>query len=88
MLSDATSGLSFSTGCNRSSTVIVGAPPVVRLITTSDAALILGRKARKASGFWVGRPFCGSRAWRCTMAAPASAAPIAASAISSGFTGR
>ena len=47
-----------------------------------------GRNGAKASGVWSGWPVCGSRACRCTIAAPASAAPIAASAISSGVTGR
>ena len=46
------------------------------------------RNGAKASGVWSGRPSFGSRACRCTIAAPASAAPIAASAISSGVTGR
>jgi hypothetical protein len=41
-----------------------------------------------ASGCLVGRPSSGLRACRWTMAAPASAAPTAASAISCGVTGR
>src|SRR5882672_7859658 len=88
MFNEATSGLSCSAGCSRSSTVMVGAPPVVRLMTTFDAALILGRKRMNIFGSCVGRPSAGSRACRCTMAAPACAAPIAPSAISSGDTGR
>ncbi len=40
MLSEATSGLSRRAGCKRSSTDIVGAPPVVMLITTSSGRLI------------------------------------------------
>src|SRR5882672_7634820 len=88
MLSDATSGLSFKAGCRRSSMVIVGAPPVVRLITTFEAALIFGRKRMNIWGSCVGRPSAGSRACRCTIAAPALAAPIAPSAISSGVIGR
>src|SRR5882672_743408 len=88
MLSEATSGLSLRAGCKRSSTDIVGAPPVVRLMTTFEAALILGRKRMNIAGSWVGRPSAGSRACRCTIAAPACAAPIAPSAISSGVTGR
>src|SRR3954468_9813583 len=47
-----------------------------------------GKKRAKASGVWSGLPVCGSRACRCTIAAPASAAPMAACAISSGVTGR
>src|SRR5690349_17911512 len=88
MLSEATSGLSCSAGCSRSSTLIVGAPPVVRFTTTFDAFLIAGRKRMNIFGSCVGRPSAGSRACRCTIAAPASAAPIAPAAISSGVTGR
>ena len=43
MLSDATSGLSCNGGCSRSSIVIVAAPPVVKLRTTS---------LRRASQAW------------------------------------
>ncbi len=39
-------------------------------------------------GSGVGLPSFGSRACRCRIAAPASAAPIAPAAISSGVTGR
>src|SRR6266513_1150492 len=88
MLSEATSGFSCSAGCSRSSMAMVGAPPVVRLITALQAALIFGRKRRNIFGSCVGRPSAGSRACRCTIAAPACAAPIAPSAISSGVTGR
>src|SRR5713101_7168802 len=88
MLSEATSGFNCSAGCSRSSMLIVGAPPVVRLMTTSEAALIFGRKRMNIFGSCVGRPSVGSRACRCTIAAPACAAPIAPSAISSGVTGR
>src|SRR4249920_1750940 len=55
---------------------------------TSEAAAMLGRNARNRSGSWVGRPSRGSRACRCTMAAPAFAAPTALPAISSAVTGR
>src|SRR6266568_5107397 len=88
MLSEATSGLSWSAGCRRSSIVMVGAPPVVRLMTTFEAALIFGRKRMNIFGSCVGRPSAGSRACRWTIAAPACAASIAPSAISSGVTGR
>src|SRR5215216_5801072 len=67
---------------------MVGAPPVVMLITQSERCLITFRNGANASGDWSGLPVCGSRAWRCTIAAPASAAPMAASAISSGVIGR
>ena len=88
MLSEATSGFNCSAGCRRSSIGMVGAPPVVMLITTSLAALILGRKRLNIAGSCVGRPSSGMRACRWTTAAPAFAAPIAASAISSGEIGR
>src|SRR5688572_17852623 len=88
MLSDATSGLSTSAGCRRSSMLMVGAPPVVKLSTTSLAARIFAPNCRNSAGSCVGLPSAGLRACRCTIAAPACAAPIAASAISSGVTGR
>src|SRR5262245_8687628 len=88
MLSEATSGLKCAVGFKRSSTVIVGAPPVVMLITTLHAALIFLRKGSNAAGLWSGLPFLGSRACRWTIAAPASWAPMAASAISSAVIGR
>src|SRR5436190_21948807 len=88
MLSEATSGLSRSAGCSRSSMLMVGAPPVVRLTTTSEAALIFGRNCLNTAGSCVGLPSFGLRACRCTIAAPACAAPIAAAAISSGVIGR
>src|ERR671931_118155 len=76
MLSEATSGFSLSVGCSRSSIDMVGAPPVVKLITTSLSDLILRAKCRKSSGSCVGRPSFGSRACRCTIAAPERAASI------------
>src|SRR6185295_10439144 len=88
MLRLATSGLNLWAGLTRSATAIVGAPPLVRLMTTFDCCLMRGRKRPNASGDWSGLPVFGSRACRCTIAAPASAAPIAASAIWSGVTGR
>ncbi len=88
MLSEATSGLKVAAGLTRSSAVMVGAPPVVMFTTTLERCLITLRKGAKASGVWSGRPSCGLRACRWTIAAPASAAPIAASAISCAVTGR
>ena len=67
---------------------MVGAPPVVMLITTSLRWRMTLRKGAKASADWSGRPVRGSRAWRWTIAAPASAAPMAASAISCAVIGR
>src|SRR3954467_8934053 len=66
---------------------MVGAPPVVRLITQLERCLMIFRNGSNASGLWSGWPVFGLRACRCTMAAPASAASIAASAISCGVTG-
>ena len=50
MFSDATSGLNTAHGFNRSSTSIVGAPPVVMLITTFERSLIFFRNGANASG--------------------------------------
>src|SRR5215510_3784187 len=88
MFSEATSGLKVAAGRTRSSAVIVGAPPVVMFTTTLERCLITLRNGAKASGVWSGRPSCGLRACRCTIAAPASAAPMALSAISWAVTGR
>src|ERR1700719_1857106 len=66
---------------------MVGAPPVVKLITQFERCLMIFRNGAKASGLWSGWPVFGLRACRCTMAAPASAASTAASAISCGVTG-
>src|SRR6202051_3759668 len=88
MLSEATSGLKVAAGLTRSSSVTVGAPPVVMFTTTLERCLITLRNGAKACGVWSGRPSCGLRACRWTMAAPASAAPMAASAISWAVIGR
>src|SRR6478609_11523354 len=88
MLSDASSGLNSAAGRIRSSTVMCGDPPVVKLITALVWFLSDSRIGTKWSGFCEGRPSCGSRACMWTTAAPASAAPIAASAISDAETGR
>src|SRR3954466_1658727 len=66
---------------------MVGAPPVVRLITQLERCLMIFKNGSNASGLWSGWPVLGLRACRCTMAAPASAASTAASAISCGVTG-
>src|SRR6202012_5068299 len=66
---------------------MVGAPPVVRVMTQFERCLMIFRNGAKASGLWSGWPVFGLRACRCTMAAPASAASTAASAISCGVTG-
>src|ERR1700687_3651426 len=87
MLREATSGLKVAAGRTRSSAVMVGAPPVVMFTTTLERCLITLRKGAKASGDWAGRPSGGLRACGWTMAAPASAAPIAASAICWAVTG-
>src|ERR1700709_1739196 len=87
MLREATSGLYTAAGRTRSSTVMVGAPPVVRLITQLERCLMIFRNGANASGLWSGWPVFGLRACRCTIAAPASAASTAAAAISCGVTG-
>src|ERR1043166_1702301 len=87
MFNDATSGLNTAAGLTRSSIDMVGAPPVVMLITAAQRCLMTFRNGANASGDWSGRPSFGSRACRCTTAAPASAAPIAASAMWRAVTG-
>ena len=57
------------------------------LITALQRAAISGRNSAKTSGSGVGRPVSGSRAWRWMIAAPASAAPTALSAICAGVIG-
>src|SRR5712692_7021524 len=88
MLSEATSGLKVAAGRTRSSIDMVGAPPVVMFTTTFERCLMTLRNGANACGDWSGLPSLGSRACRCTIAAPASAAPIAASAISLAVIGR
>src|SRR4051812_34220253 len=88
MLSEHSSGLNRRTAASRSSSDIPRPPPVVMLITASVPSWIVGRKRPKTSGSGVGRPVSGWRACRCRIAAPASAAPTACSAISAGVMGR
>src|SRR5215467_6844293 len=87
MLSEHISGESCMTPARRSSTGMVGEPPVVMFTTASVACLMRGRNCMNTAGSPVGRPSCGLRACRCRIAAPASAAPIACSAIWSGVIG-
>ena len=84
MFSEHSSGLNAPRRGVRSSSVIPWPPPVVMLITASQRERISGRNCANTSGSGVGRPVSGSRACRCRIAAPASAAPIAWSAICSG----
>src|ERR1700736_2099570 len=59
------------------------------MLTTAPVdCLIRGKNCMNTSGSGVGRPSFGSRACRCRIAAPASAAAIASRAISSGVSGR
>src|SRR6187402_293484 len=88
MLSEHISGWQASGHASRSCTVMFWPPPVVMLITASQPALMRGRNSWNSAGDGDGRPSIGSRACRWTMAAPASAAPIAASAICAGVIGR
>src|SRR5215831_11172865 len=88
MLREAISGLKMEAGAARCSTVMPMPPPVVMLTTQSDRCLITLRNGANASGDWSGLPSLGLRACRCTMAAPAWAAPMAASAISAAVIGR
>src|SRR5215471_6402237 len=88
IFSEHISGDSCMTPARRSSTAMVGEPPVVMLTTASVACLMRGRNCMNTAGSPVGRPSCGLRACRCRIAAPASAAPIACEAIWSGVIGR
>src|SRR3954454_16807643 len=88
MFSEQSSGLNRRTAASRSSSDIPRPPPVVMLMTALVPSWIAGRKRPKTSGSGVGRPVWGCRACRCRIAAPASAAPIACSAIWSGVMGR
>src|ERR1017187_5927257 len=88
MLNEAISGLNAGTTASLSWAVIPNPPPVVVLTTTSDLLLISVRTVRNNSRSEVGLPFEGSLTWMCTIAAPASAAFTASSAICSGVIGR
>src|SRR5215469_2787716 len=88
MFSEHISGLARSGAARRSSRLMPWPPPVVMLITAPVDCLIRGRNCMKTPGSGVGRPSFGSRAWRCRIAAPASAAAIASLAISSGVRGK
>src|SRR4051794_19766638 len=88
MLSEHISGLACSGAARRSSSDIPSPPPVVMLTTASVLCLITGRNCMKTAGSGVGRPSLGSRACRCRMAAPASAAAMDCSAICCGVMGR
>src|SRR5687768_9260158 len=58
------------------------------LMTASHRERMAGRKPCHTAGSLVGRPSCGSRAWKCRMAAPALAASTDCSIICSAVTGR
>src|SRR5205814_4824153 len=88
MFSERSSGRNRRPAAVRSSSDMPCPPPVVMLTTASQLDAISGRNRANTSGSGVGRPSAGSRACRCTIAAPACAAPIAPAAISSGVTGR
>src|SRR5215211_2615329 len=88
MLSEHISGLARIAAAKRCSSVMPCPPPVVILMTASVRSLISGRKFMNIAGSGVGRPFSGLRACKWRIAAPASAAPIAFPAISSGVIGR
>src|SRR3546814_18671320 len=63
-------------------------PPVVMFRIALVDCLTRLRNASNKRGDWSGRPVSGSRAWRWSIAAPASAAAIASAAISSGVIGK
>ncbi len=88
MLSEATSGFTALAPSRRASSVIVALPPVEMLMIASVACLMRGRNFMKSAASGEGLPSSGLRAWRWRIAAPASAASMAACAIWSGVTGR
>src|SRR5690606_3118369 len=88
MLRLQSSGWAAWAPSSRASSVIVALPPVEMFTTASVPCLIRGRNAMKSSALGLGLPSEGLRAWRCSTAAPARAAPSAASAIWSAVTGR
>src|ERR1700760_1099185 len=88
MLSEHISGLARSGAASRSSRLMPWPPPVVMFTTALVACLMRGRNRMNTSGSGVGRPSFGSRACRCNIDAPASAAETASRVISSGVRGR
>src|SRR5579859_5496913 len=82
------SGLSSSTPASRSWTDMPVPPPVEMLITTSLRCLMPDAYSAKIFGSADGLPSFGSRACRCRIAAPASAAATPCSTMSSGVYGR
>src|SRR5689334_8655846 len=82
------SGLSSSTPSSRSCTDMPVPPPVEMLITTSLCCLMPDAYCAKSFGSADGRPSFGSRACRCRIAAPASAAATPCSTTSSTVYGR
>src|SRR6516225_7532210 len=87
-LSVHSSGLSASTPSSRSCTVIPVPPPEEMLMTTSLRSLIPLAYLANTAGSAVGRPSRGSRACRCSTAAPASAAATPCSITWSSVYGR
>ncbi len=81
MFREQSSGENRRAAAVRSSSDMPCPPPVVMLMTASQRERISGRNCANTSGSGDGRPVSGSRAWRCRIVAPASAAPIACSAI-------
>ncbi|MNT25244.1 hypothetical protein D3C72_1607540 [compost metagenome] len=88
MFIDATSGWAHLAGASRWSSDMPRPPPVVMFRMALLRALISGRNCANSRGSWSGRPVSGSRACRCSIAAPASAAATASSAICFGVMGR
>ncbi len=87
-LKEAISGLKRGMARSRSSADMPMPPPVVMPMITSLSALICRMISRKISGSAEGRPLRGSRACRCTAAAPARAQAMASAAICSGVIGK
>ena len=88
-LSEAISGRA-SRHASRSSIVMSGPPPVVSLMMMSgQRSRIFRLTSYQISAVVAGRVRClGSRAWTCTIEAPARYAPYTESASSSAVSGR
>ncbi len=88
IFSEAISGLAVVAAARRSSMVMPNPPPVEMFTTALVDCLMTGRNCMKVSGRGSGLPVSGSRACKWIMEAPASAAPMAAVAISCGVIGK
>ncbi len=88
MFNEQSSGEANKGAAKRSSRDIPCPPPVVMLTMAELERRMIGRNCMNTAGSGVGRPSAGFLACKCRTAAPASAAAIDCSAISSGVSGK